>query len=128
MWTGVATFFAGLFSSTKMQDTAVDAVRKLGGLDEMSSREKAQFLLDYMAATKYQSPMRRLIALLLTVVYVGIICVWLVSAGVGYYGGSIAALEMAGAVKMFMESVLLTPFNLVLSFYFVTNIAQKVGK
>ena len=128
MWTGLATFFAGLFSSSKMQDTAVDAVRKLGGLDEMSSKEKAEFILNYMAATKHQSPMRRLIALMLTMAYVGVLCVWLVSAGVGYYGGSVAALEMAGAVKMFMENVLLTPFNLVLSFYFVTNIAQKVGR
>jgi len=128
MWAGLATFFAGMFSSTKMQDTAVDAVRKLGGLDEMSSREKAQFLLDYMAATKYQSPMRRLIALLLTVVYVGVVCLWLGSTSVGYIWNVMPALELAGAVKLFMESVLLTPFNLVLSFYFVTNIAQRMGK
>jgi len=128
MWAGLATFFAGMFSSSKMQETAVDAVRKIGGLDEMSSKEKAQFLLDYMAATKHQSPMRRLIALLLVVVYVGAICVWMISSGIGYYGESTAALEHAGAVRMFMENVLLTPFNLVLSFYFVMNIAGKVGK
>jgi len=128
MWAGLASFLAGMFSSTKMQDTAVDAVRKIGGLDEMSSKEKAQFILDYMAATKYQSPMRRLIALLLTVVHVGCISIWIVSSSIGYYGESTAALEHAGAVKMFLEGVLLTPFNLVLSFYFVTNIVGKVGK
>jgi len=94
----------------------------------MSSQEKAKFLLDYMAATKYQSPMRRFIALCLTLVYIGCICVWLVSSCIGYYADSLAALEHAGAVKMFLEGVLLTPFNLVLSFYFVTNIVGKVGK
>lgn len=128
MFAGIASFLAGLFNTTKMQDTAIDAVRKLGGLDEMSQRDKAQFLLDYMAATRYQSPVRRFIALLLTVVYVGVIFTWLVSAGIGFYAGYTPSLEFAGAVRGFMESVILTPFNLVLSFYFVTQIAGKMGK
>lgn len=127
MMTGVASFFAGLFSSTKMQDTAIDAVRKLGGLDEMSAKEKSQFLLDYMQQTKHQSPVRRLIALSLTVAYSTILLVWILAAGVGYLWTYTPAIEYAGAVKMFMESTLVQPFNIILSFYFVTQIAQKFG-
>ena len=127
MWAGLASFFAGMFSTARMQDTAIDAVRKLGGLDEMSQKEKAQFLLDYVNATRHQSVVRRFIAVLLTLVYVCIITVWVVSAGLGYHG-YLPALEFAGAVRQFMESVILTPFNLVLSFYFVTQIAGNLKR
>ncbi len=128
MLTGIATFFAGLFSSTKMQDTAIDAVRKLGGLDEMSAKEKSQFLLDYMQQTKHQSPVRRFIALSLTVMYSLVIALWLVYSGVGYLMDYLPAMELAGATRVFMEGVLLQPFNILLSFYFVTNIASRIGK
>lgn len=128
MFAGLATFFAGLFSSSKAQDTAIDAVRKLGGLDDMNSKEKAQFLLDYMAATKYQSPVRRLIALSLTALYSLVAVLWLVYSGVGYLGGYQGAMELAGATRMFLENVVTQPFNILLSFYFVTNIAQRLGK
>lgn len=128
MFAGIASFFAGLFSSTKMQDTAIDAVRKLGGLDEMTQKEQAQFVLDFVDRTKHQSPVRRLIALMLTLVYGLLILVWIVAAGLGYYTDSIASLEYAGAVKMYMESVLVQPFNIILSFYFVMNLASKLGK
>jgi len=127
MLLGITTFLAGLFSSTKMQDTAIDAVRKLGGLDDLNHKEKAQFLLDYMRETKHQSPVRRLIALLLTFAYVSVIIVWLVSAGSGYLLNYVPAMEYAGAVKLFMESTLTQPFNIILSFYFVMNIASKLG-
>jgi hypothetical protein len=128
MFTGIATFFAGLFSSSKMQDTAIDAVRKLGGLDEMTHKEKAQFLLDYMSQTKHQSPVRRFIALALTIAYTAVILTWVISAGVGYNFNYVPSIEYAGAIKMFMESVIVQPFNIILAFYFVTNIAQKLGK
>ena len=128
MFSGLATFLVGLFSSTKMQDTAIDAVRKLGNLDEMSHKEKAQFLLDYMKETKHQSPMRRLIAFMLSISYGLVLFIWIVASGVGFYTGNVASLEYAGAIKAFMESVLLQPFNILLSFYFVTNIASRIGK
>lgn len=125
---GIATFFAGLFSTSKMQDVAIDGLRKLGGLDEMTQREKADYLLSYVAATKHQSPIRRLIALSLTVLYVSVIIAWLISAGVGYYLSSTVSLEFAGAVKMFMGDVVVQPFNIILAFYFITNIASRLGK
>jgi len=126
MFSGIATFFAGLFSSTKMQDTAIDAVRKLGGLDEMSAKEKSEFILQYMDRTKHQSEVRRFIALVLVILYSLIATVWLISGGVGYLASYTPALEYAGSVKIFLESVVVQPFNIILSFYFVMNIAGKL--
>lgn len=127
MWATVSSFFAGMFSSSRLQDTAIDGLRKLGGLDEMNGKEKAQFILDYMNATKHQSIVRRLIALVMVGLFTAFVLTWLIAAGAGYYFDIQTSLEFAGAVKMFFESVILQPYNLILSFYFIVNIAQKVG-
>lgn len=127
MWSGVAAFFTGLFSSDRMQSVAIDGLRKIGGLDEMNPREKAEYILNYISATKHQSPVRRFIALLLTVLYALVIVLWLTSAVIGYTYDITSALELAGAVKMFMNDVVVQPFNIILSFYFVTQIASKFG-
>ena len=126
MFSSIGVFLAGLFSSTKMQDTAIDAVRKLGGLDEMSAKEKGEFILQYMDRTKHQSEVRRFIALVLVILYGCIALVWLLAGGVGYLANYMPALEYAGAVKMFLADVVVQPFNIILSFYFVMNIAGKL--
>lgn len=127
MLSALGAFFTGLFSSGKMQDVAIDGLRKIGGLDEMNPREKSEYILQYMAATKHQSPIRRMIAFLLTVLYACVIIVWIVSAGFGYLLPYTPALEFAGAVKMFMGDIIVQPFNIILSFYFVTQLATKFG-
>ena len=125
---GLASFFVGLFSSSKIQDLAIDGLRQVSGLNEMTPKEKSQYILAYMEATKHQSPIRRLIAFLLTTLYASVIMLWLISAVVGYYLDVPVALEAAGAVKMFMGDVIVQPFSIILSFYFVTQIAGKFGK
>ena len=127
MWAGIASFFVSMFSSTKLQDTAIDGLRKVGGLDEMTQREKADYILKYIEASKYQSPVRRLIAFTLTALYSLVILLWLGSVGLGYLGDYLPAQELSGALRMFMESVIVQPFNIILSFYFVTQIATKFG-
>ena len=124
----IGAILAGLFSSSKVQDLAIDGIKQLGGLNEMTAKEKSDYILAYIAQTKHQSPVRRLIAFMLTALYALVILTWLISAGVGYYFDVTVSLEFAGAVKMFMESTIIQPFNIVLGFYFVTQIAGKVGK
>lgn len=123
----IGSFIGGLFSTSKLQDTAIDGLRKLGGLDEMNSQDKAKYLLDYMNATKHQSPTRRLIAIALTGLYVLVGVLWVGAAICGYAIGIDGCAMLAVNTKMFFVEVVLTPFNLVLSFYFVTHIAGKVG-
>lgn len=118
---------AGLFSSSKAQDLAIDGLRKLGGLNDMTPAEKSQYVLDYMNATKHASPVRRLIALALTALYVLVIVIWLSVLGFGLFTTAPAALSFAGELKVFLAEVLTQPFNIILAFYFVTNIAGKFG-
>lgn len=122
----VSAFFAGLFSSSKMQDTAIDALRKIGGLDEMNAKEKSEYILAYMAATKHQSTARRLIAFMFTMAFMVLLLTWLVSAGLGYYAGIMAALEFAGAVKIILVDLVVQPVNLILTFYFLVQVGQKL--
>lgn len=123
MWAALA----GLFASSKVQDLAIDGLRQIGGLNEMTAKEKADYLIKLQEVTKHQSPIRRLIAFMLTALYALIIVTWLIAAGVGYYFGITPSLEFAGAVKIFMESVIVQPFNIILAFYFVTQVATKFG-
>ena len=126
MITGIASFFAGLFSSSRMQDTAIDALRKVGGLDAATAQEQMDFVLKYVEATKHQSVVRRFIALLLVGLYSFIILAWVVFAGVGYLADYTPALEYAGALKMLTVDTLTQPFNIILSFYFVMNAVQRL--
>ena len=125
---GIAAWIASIFASSKVQDLAIDGLRQVSGLNEMTAKEKADYVLKYIEVTKHQSPMRRLIAFMLTMLYALVILMWLGSALVGYVWGFVPALELAGAVKLFMSDVVVQPFNIILSFYFVTQIAGKFGK
>lgn len=118
----------GFFSSSKAQDLAISALKKVGSLDEMDSQAKADYIITFLNATRHQSVTRRFIALLMVVLFASLCLLWALSASIGYYFGVTVSLELAGAVKHFLESVVMTPFNLILSFYFVVNIAQKVGR
>lgn len=125
---GIVGWLASIFASSKVQDLAIDGLRQVSGLNEMTAKEKADYVLRYIEVTKHQSPMRRLIAFTLTTLYALVILLWLGSTLVGYVWDVIPALELAGAVKMFMGDVIVQPFNIILSFYFVTQIAGKFGK
>jgi len=133
MWGAVAGFFGSLFSSSKLTDTAVDGIRKMGGLDEMSGKEKAQFLLDYINTTKHQSPARRFIAIAMLVGLGTFTGSWLIiriaAATVAYFGGDAAALLAAcDDIYEMSKEVLLQPMNIIIGFYFVTDIAKRFGK
>lgn len=125
---GILGWIASIFASSKVQDLAIDGLRQVSGLNEMTAKEKSEYIIKYIEVTKHQSPMRRLIAFTLTMLYALVILLWLGSAVVGYVWDVVPALELAGAVKMFMGDVIVQPFNIILSFYFVTQIAGKFGK
>jgi hypothetical protein len=126
MWATLASFLAGMFSSSKMTDTAIDAIRKVGNLDEMSQQEKADFIIKYLNTTKHQSVARRFIAILLAILYAFCIIVFVIGAAVGHGFDMDSMINFSDNLKVFMTDVILMPFNLVLSFYFVINIAEKL--
>ena len=126
MWATVATFLAGLFSSSKMTDTAVEALRKVGGLDEMTTKEKADWVITYLNTTKHQSVARRFIAITLTCLYALIVLLWAFGALIGYAADFDSMINFAGSMKAGMIDIIVQPFNIILSFYFVINIAEKL--
>lgn len=133
MWGAVAGFFGSLFSSSKLTDTAVDGIRKIGGLDEMSGKEKAQFLLDYINVTKHQSPARRFIAMAMLIGLGTFTGSWLIiriaAAVVAYFGGDASQLLIAcDDIYAMCKEVLMQPMNIIIGFYFVTDIAKRFGK
>jgi hypothetical protein len=128
MWTMLATFIAGLFSSSKATDVAIDALRKLGNLDSMTDQEKAQFILTYIEQTKHDSPARRFIAMLTVGLWTFYMLVWIIMASIGYLANYMLAVELAGAIKVVLLEIIKDPYTIILSFYFVMNIIQKVGK
>lgn len=133
MISAIAGFFSGLFSSNKLADTAVDGIRKLGGLDELSDKEKAQFLLDHINATKHQSPARRFIAIAMLMGLMVFTGTWLllriVATAVAYSGGDNGdIIKACNDIFAMTESVLMQPMNIIIGFYFVTDIAKRFGK
>lgn len=126
MWSLIGGFVASVLGSSKASDTAIDAMRKLGGLNEMSDEQKAKYVLDYMSATRHQSPVRRFIALLTVGLWALCLIIWLLSAGIGYYGEFDSAINYAGQVKLFMTDTLATPANIIVGFYFVMGVTGKL--
>jgi hypothetical protein len=122
----ILTGITGLFSSSKLQDVAIDGIRKLGGLNGMTDKEKSEYILTYMDKTKHQSPMRRLIAFMLTLLFGIFSLTWLTAAAFGYYLDITASLEFAGAIRNYFESVIREPFTWIVSFYFVIDLATKL--
>ena len=125
-----------LFGSTKVGDTAVDFVRKLGGLDELTDKEKLEAALAYMAATKHQSPTRRFIALAFVCGFMLFTFSWLVAtvsfrlcAGLGCAPALSGQLDLLSDDLFAMIKELLSqPVNLVLIFYFTLGAGILNGK
>lgn len=130
----IGSFIGGMFSSSKLQDTAIDGIRKLGGLDEMNDKEKADFLLKYLQTTKHQSPMRRFIAfsfviglMLFTGTWLIVTILFRVGMGLGWAPALNGQLDLlADDIFLMCETILLQPVNLIIGFYFVTDIASRM--
>ena len=117
MWNWVKSFFG----MSKVMDTANDAMRKLGGLDELNSKERLEGFVTILEATKHQSPARRFIATLVALVWAILILAWLL--GSWLYGSAEVAY-----IKDFMKEVVAEPFNYIIGFYFVSQLLSGIKK
>lgn len=126
MWDLIKTVFG--FSG--VSDTALKIVDKIAGTD-WTAKEKAQYVLDYQEATKHQSPARRFIAMCVCFVWIVLILTWLTASVVGRFAydevlnpGTVLAAD----VSAFMDLNITNPFNIILAFYFTTQILQGLKK
>ena len=126
MWDLIKT----VFGFNGVGDTALGIINKIAGTD-WTAKEKAQYVLDYQEATKHQSPARRFIAMCVCFVWIMLILTWLVASVVGRFvydevlnPGTVLAAD----VSAFMDLNITNPFNIILAFYFTTQILQGLKK
>lgn len=60
----IGSAILGLFSTSKAADTAVRILGKVAGVDGLTAKEKADWVINYLQNTKHQSAVRRALALL----------------------------------------------------------------
>lgn len=126
MWDKLAL----IFGVSGVTDSALKIVDKLAGTD-WTAKEKAQYVLDYQEATKHQSPARRFIAMCIMVIWVILILSWLAGSMIGrfYLDGTLnAGTVFAADVSAFVALNITDPFNIILAFYFTTQILQGLKK
>jgi len=117
MW----AWLTGFFSTSGVMKTADDALRKLGGLDELNSKERVDAFVTVLKETKHQSPARRFIATLVTAVWATLVLSWLLFTS---FGNPSIALE----IQEFMVATIREPFNYIIGFYFVSQILSGVKR
>lgn len=121
---------AKVFGASGVTDSALKIVDKLAGTD-WTAKEKAQYVLDYQEATKHQSPARRFIAVCIALVWVVLILSWLAGTIAGRFfmdGALNAGTVFAADVSAFVALNITDPFNIILAFYFTTQILSGLKK
>lgn len=121
---------AAIFGFSGVADSALRIVDKIAGTD-WTAKEKAQYVLDYQEATKHQSPARRFIAICIMMVWAILILSWLVGSILGRFvfdGALNAGTVFAADVSAFIALNITDPFNIILAFYFTTQILNGLKK
>lgn len=111
----------GFFGSSGFAKTAVDGLRKLGGLDDLNGMERVSAFERILKITQGQSPARRMIAFIVCAVWAIMVMFWLVNM-------QLDNVEQATAIKLFMTETVKEPFNYIIGFYFLTNIIAGIKK
>ena len=120
-------FLKSLFGFDSVVNSATKIVDKLAGTD-WTGKEKADWIIQYMGATKHQSPARRFIAILLTIAWAILFLSWLIARLCGQMLDLQSATNVANAIKVFMSDTIKEPFNYVIMFYFAVAALNKFSK
>lgn len=120
-------FIKGLFGVDAVVNTATKIIDKIAGTD-WTAKEKADWILQYQNATKHQSPARRFIAMLVSLVWFVVVVAMALSYIIGNVISSPEVLMIAKDMKSIMQDVLIEPFNLIIGFYFAMGIVNGIKK
>lgn len=112
-WTGVKS----VFGFDGVAETALKIIDKVAGTD-WTPKEQADYVLQYMEATKHQSPARRFIAICITAEQVSLVMAWLVLTIIGE---KLTAKEISD----FLTSNINVTQNIIVSFYFLSHMVNK---
>lgn len=120
-------FIKGLFGFDSVVNSATKIVDKIAGTDWLP-KDKADFIIRFQEATKHQSPARRFIAVVITFVWLVMVCGWLVGTALGLFLGLQSGIQFANAIKVFLSDTITEPFNYVIIFYFTVQILNGIKK
>lgn len=123
MW----SFISNLFSADKAVDTITKIVDKVAGTD-WTPKDRAEFALQYMEATKHQSPARRALAIGVGAVWIFFALFWLFATTAGHVLSVPFALDLAKDIEEYALSTIGEPFNYVIMFYFGIAGLQAIRK
>ena len=125
----IAASIAAFFSQKAVVATGLSILDRVTGSNDMTDKEKAEYILAYYKVTKGASPMRRLIAFVITVVWALLILTWLSGTVVNVWLEWDSLRMATNTLKIFMKDLVLEPFNLVIGFYYlihgVSNLKNK---
>jgi len=121
MWSTLTGLFGSSKTTEKIVDGVVDGLDALVFTDEERSAANMkvlEFKLKYAATTQGQNVARRIIACGITLMWilVGLMYLALVLLGKP---------DMAKAVYDFLKDVVMTPFSIILGFYFLTHLVSR---
>lgn len=143
----ILSSLAAFFSYTGVAESALKLFDKVAGTD-WTAKEKSQWILDYLAATKHQSPARRFIAVAFTVGFALFGFTYLVSGITAYFyvffasdGVTLAQvaasqnlaeirvkplLQLQNDALIYAETTLKNPISIILGFYFAIGAVSKL--
>lgn len=127
---GLLEGFKALFGFSGVADTALNIVNKIAGTD-WTATDKAEWILKYQEATKHQSPMRRIIACCICLMWLVLSLTWLVGTLIGrfYYDETLnPGTTLAADVSAYMSLNINENFALLLAFYFGSAIVTNLRK
>jgi len=125
---GILTALKALFGVAGVTDTALRVVDKLAGTD-WTADQKAEWILKYQEATKHQSPMRRILACCICMMWLILCLTWLTGTIIGrfmYDEVLNPGTTLAADVSAFMALNINEGFALLLAFYFGSAIVAKL--
>ena len=114
LWAGVKS----VLGFDGVGETALKIVDKIAGTD-FTAKEKAAYVLEYMEKTKYQSPTRRLLALLYMSEQIMLVTVWVAASATHRLLEHIGAGLLAEDVNLFLQSNVNINMGLIIAFYFL---------
>lgn len=104
-------------------ETGLKIVEKLTGTD-FTSKQKADYILEYMEKTRYQSPTRRVLAILFASEQFMLVTVWVFSSAAYRLLDHADAGLLANDVNLFLQSNVNVTMGLIIAFYFLVGVKK----
>lgn len=114
IWAGVKS----VFGFDGVGETALKIVDKIAGTD-WTPEQRAEYHLKYMEVTKYQSPTRRILAILYMSEQFMLVTVWTASSVANRLFELPGADLLATDISLFLQSNVNVGLGVIVSFYFL---------